>query len=131
MGFRADQSASNQLTQALPLSAPSEARARRRRRRSIIAVVTVAVVLLVSAPIWLGYFGPSVAAYAHVWRPWRTHIVLQGGYGATASEVDFGVRYSDPWPGPGALPGEQWRSLIVKRTDPLLPWTVTGEGTGP
>lgn len=37
--------------------------------------VLLAVVLL--APLWLGYLGPRTAAYAQIWRPWRTRLTMQ------------------------------------------------------
>jgi hypothetical protein len=129
----ADQALADLLARGLPLPAPYRRRAWSRRRRLTVAAVTLTVVLVLLTPLWLGYFGPTVAAYAQMWLPWRTHIVVHDPFPADRSsgEVELEVTYSDPWPGPASEPGEQIRFLIVSRVSPLLPWIVTSGGTGP
>jgi hypothetical protein len=105
-----------------------------RRRRLVVTGVALAVVLVLLTPLWLGYLGPEAAARAQSWLPWRTHITVHRITAPdfnTPGHVELAVTYSDPWPGPAATPGQQVRFLMVARYSPLLPWVVTGSGTGP
>jgi hypothetical protein len=104
----------------------------RRRRFWIIGIVVVAAVLL--APLCAGYWGPRAAAYAQTWRPWRTHLSVQLNPAApdmSSKRVMAVVEYRDPWPGTGRTSGQQTDFETVTRPDSLLPWIVTGHGTGP
>jgi hypothetical protein len=131
----ADQARVYLLAHGLALPSPGQRRVWSRRRRLTVAAVALAVMLVLLSPLWLGYFGPTVAAYAQTWLPWRTHIVVRDGlpadYGRSSRQVELAATYSDPWPGTAATPGEQTRFLTVTRYSPLLPWVVTGSSTGP
>ena len=103
-----------------------------RWRLLAVALVVLTLVVLV-APLWSGYFGPTVAAYVSVWRPWRSD--LSARLTATKIQEDDRVtvvaHYDDFWPGPGRAPGEQWDFMTVERSSPRLPWRVVSHGTGP
>jgi hypothetical protein len=98
----------------------------RRRRRVTVIVLAVLVALLVLAPIWSGYFGPTAAAYSAVWRPWRTDVsvVKVGDDRARSGErVEMEAFFHDRWPelsGGGLEP-----YVTVERLHPLLPWIPT------
>jgi hypothetical protein len=103
------------------------------RRRWLLLAAAVLVVVVLSAPLWLGYFGPEPGAYATVWRPWRSDITVQLDQPADSDEtqVSLTAQYRDPWPGQAHNPGWQVRVVRMSRPIPLLPWVVTGTGTGP
>jgi len=98
----------------------------------VVALLALAVLAL-SAPLWLGYFGPDAAAYASVWRPWRTHLTLnhEDVHDLGNGRVAVTAHYRDPWPGQARSPGWQYDFMQVRRSRPWLPWTVAEHGTGP
>ena len=93
----------------------------------------VLAVLALTAPLWLGYFGPGAAAFASVWRPWRTHMTLryENAHDPSSGRVAITADYRDPWPGQARSPGWQYDFMQVSRNRPWLPWIVTEHGTGP
>ncbi|MDO8848253.1 MAG: hypothetical protein Q7W51_07715 [Coriobacteriia bacterium] len=105
------------------------------RRRWLAVLVVIAVVLVLAAPLWAGYFGPATATYAATWRPWRTGLTVEENTASamqrTSAEAWYVVEYGDPWPGKAAGAGKQIRFVSVERAHPLLPWMVTESGTGP
>jgi hypothetical protein len=131
----AEQARADLAARGLPLPITSHKRlVWSRRRRLTVTVVAAVAALILLAPLWLGYFGPRTAAYAQMWLPWRSHMVVVDSTPArnqASGRVDLEITYSDPWPGSAASPGGQTRFLTVTRFSPLLPWIVTGEGTGP
>ena len=104
-----------------------------RRRRLWITAGVVIVVLVLSTPLWLGYFGPETGAYATIWRPWRSHITVRVDQppNPDSSKASLTVQYRDPWPGAASEPGGQIRFVRMRRVSPLLPWVVVETGTGP
>mgnify|MGYP005843822041 CR=1 FL=1 len=130
----ADATRADLLARGLELPAPYRRRVWSRRRRLVTTAVAFLAVALLSAPLWLGYFGPEAAVYATTWLPWRSHLSVEldaFGPGCTDGCVQGEVRYSDPWPGGACDPGTQHRFVTVERAHPLLPWIVTESGTGP
>lgn len=119
---------------SLLMAVPIEKRGLRvSRRRLLLIVLPALAVVVVAAPLWLGYFGPRTAAYAQTWRPWRTHLTLQYEHvvpGRSARET-MEARYRDPWPGQARTPGWQVDFLTVERAGRWLPWIVTERGSGP
>ncbi len=106
---------------------------RRRRYRLWIIVAVMVVALVLLTPLLAGYLGPTAAAYAQTWRPWRTHLSVQSdaAFDPSSGEVMLMVTYFDSWPGAGRSPGEQTDFQTVTRASRLVPWMVTGHGTGP
>lgn len=106
----------------------------RRRHRMLWTIGIVIVVAVLLTPLLAGYGGPRAAAYAQTWRPWRTHLSVQlnpTAPGASSERVMIVAAYRDPWPGTGRHPGHQADFETVTRPSRLLPWIVTGHGTGP
>jgi len=103
------------------------------RRRALVLGLVIAAVLVLSAPLWLGYFGPEAAARASDWRPWRTQFSLRdkAPHDVSTGQVGVTLVYSDPWPGGGRSPGQQFDYMQVKRSSTLLPWVVVAHGSGP
>ena len=105
------------------------------RKRLLLVGSAVLVAVVLSAPLWLGYFGPEAGAYASTWRPWRTHITVRLDQPPSPdpdpSEISLTVQYRDPWPGQASSPGWQNRVVRMRRASVLLPWVVVETGTGP
>ncbi len=103
------------------------------RRRILIVTLAVLLVLVLPAPLWSGYFGPTAVTYVTTWRPWRSELAVQLDRTDHASPQHAWLvaEYSDPWPGEARTPGHQTVFVTVERHHPLLPWTVTERGTGP
>jgi hypothetical protein len=103
------------------------------RRRMLVLTLVLLAALVLSAPLWLGYFGPEAAAHASVWRPWRTQLSLrdEAQYDVRTGQVAITAVYRDPWPGQGRSPGQQFDFMQVRRSSRWLPWVVVAHGSGP
>ena len=103
------------------------------RRRVLVVALAALAILALSAPLWLGYLGPDAAAYASVWRPWRTHLSLrhENVYDVSTGHVAITASYRDPWPGQARSPGWQYDFMQLERSRSWLPWIVTAHGSGP
>jgi hypothetical protein len=103
------------------------------RRRILVFALVILAVRALAAPLWLGYFGPDAAAYASIWRPWRTHLTLrhENVYDVSSGRVAITANYRDPWPGQARNPGWQFDFMQLRRSRSWLPWVVTAHGSGP
>ena len=101
-----------------------------RRRLAVILVGALAVIVLL-APLWLGYFGPRMALYAQTWLPWRSHLVVYLDASPTESvwsrQVTGAAQYEDAWPwtDESTVAGPEYVSVTVNRLRVWLPWVVT------
>ena len=103
-----------------------------RRRLLVLTPVVLALVMLL-APLWSGYFGPTAVAYVTSWRPWRSHVTvhLDRTFTRWPQRATLVATYTDPWPGEARTPGPQTDFVTVERLNALLPWIVCERGSGP
>ena len=99
------------------------------QRRVLVLTLAVLVVLALSAPLWLGYFGPDARRLRlSVWRPSHTHLTLcqENVYAPGTGHVAIAARHSgDPWPGPARSPG--WQMTLQVERQPLVAGRVVDD----
>ena len=149
LGLDRDAAFDELLARSGPLSLPLSARpvGRRlltRRRRAVLLTLAVVLAVLLSCPLWAGYFGPRAAVYATYWRPWRTNfqVTYSEAYTNDARrEVHwrhwpqfwaYWVSYTDRFSrlDPEGWPPEHDYVIVVKHRSPHLPWRVAWGSTG-